>query len=192
VVTAGNETELIDLVRRIMAGDSPAEEELVRRYKVAISIIIARIVQNHSAREDVFQETFKKALEKIRRGNVREPERLSGFICAIARNLAIECVRNPRHSVKETDVTATKQISDSAPDPFEHLWRKEKAKMVRQVIKELKIERDRKLLFRYYIAEEDKDQICADLALTREQFNGIVFRALKRFKELYVKRAGGP
>lgn len=190
MVRAGNETELTDLVRRIMAGDAPAEEELVGRYKVAISIIIARIVQNHSAREDIFQETFKKALEKIRCGNVREPERLSGFICAIARNLAVEYVRNPRHSVKEADVTLTKQISDSAPDPFERLWHKEKAEMVRQVITELKVERDRELLFRYYIAEEDKDQICADLALTREQFNGVIFRALKRFKELYMKRAG--
>ncbi|HST23394.1 MAG TPA: sigma-70 family RNA polymerase sigma factor [Blastocatellia bacterium] len=173
-----------------MAGDALAEEELVHHYKVAVSIIIARIVQNHFSREDIFQETFKKALEKIRRGDVREPERLSGFVCAIARNLAIEYVRNPKHLVREADATTTRQISDSAPDPFEHFRRKEKAEIVRQVIKELKMERDRKLLFRYYIAEEDKDQICADLALTREQFNGVIFRALKRFKELYVKRVG--
>ncbi|MGA9768033.1 MAG: sigma-70 family RNA polymerase sigma factor [Blastocatellia bacterium] len=183
---------MTDLVRRIMAGAESAGEELVQRYKVAVSIIIARIVQSHSSRDDIFQETFKKTLEKIRRGDVREPERLSGFICAIARNLAIEHVRNPRQPTKQSDVAVTMQLSDSAPDQFEQLWRKEKAEMVRQVLKELKIKRDRELLFRYYIAEEDKDQICAELALTREQFNGVIFRALKRFKELYVKRAGEP
>jgi hypothetical protein len=48
------------------------------------------------------------------------------------------------------------------------------------------------MLFRYYIAEEDKDQICADFGLTRDQFNRVIFRALKRYKELYVKLVGKP
>lgn len=190
MVRVSNETELGDLVRRIMAGDAPAEEELVRRYKDGISIIIARIAQSPPVREDIFQETFKKALEKIRRGDVREPERLSGFICAIARNLAVDFARSARHSAKTSDTPDAEQLADSAPDQFEQLWRKEKADLARQVLNELKVKRDRELLYRYYIAEEDKDQICADLALTREQFNRVIFRALKRYKELYVKRVG--
>jgi hypothetical protein len=37
----------------------------------------------------LYQETFRIALEKIRRGDVREPEKLSGFMGGIARNLVI-------------------------------------------------------------------------------------------------------
>jgi RNA polymerase sigma-70 factor (ECF subfamily) len=190
VVRVSNEKELAELVKRIIDGEVRAEDELVRRYKDGVSIIISRIVQSDSVSQDVFQETFKKTLEKIRRGDVREPERLSGFICAIARNLAIDYVRKARQATKESDVGRIEEIPDAAPDQFEQLWRKERAKIVRQVISELKVKRDRELLFRYYIAEEDKDQICADLALKRDQFNGVIFRALKRYKELYVKLVG--
>ena len=43
-----------------------------------------------------------------------------------------------------------------------------------------------------YPYEEDKDQICADLGLTSHQFNSVIFRALKRYKELFIKRFGKP
>ena len=187
---ASNETELADLVRRIIAGDVRAEEEVVRRYRDGVSIIIRKIVQSQSITEDVFQETFKKALEKIRHGDVREPERLSGFICSMAKNLAIDYVRKERRATKETEIEKPDQIADPAPDQFEMLYRKERAAIVRQVIDEMKVKRDREVILRYYIAEEGKDQICADLGLTRGQFNGVIFRALKRFKELYEKLVG--
>lgn len=183
-------TQLGELVRRIVAGDAPAEEELVRRYKDGVSIIIGRVVQNGFVAEDISQETFKKALEKIRHGDVREPDRLSGFICSIARNLAIDYARKERKATKETEVGSSEQIPDPSLDQFEQLWRKQRAELVRQVINELKVKRDRELLFRYFIAEEDKDQVCAGLGLTRTQFNGVIHRALKRYKELYLKLVG--
>ncbi len=187
---ASNETELADLVRRIIVGDGRAEEELVRRYKDGVSIIIRKVVQNHFVTEDISQETFKKALEKIRHGDVREPERLSGFICSMARNLAIDYVRKERKASKETEIEKPELIPATAPDQFEQLYRKERAGIVRQVINELKVKRDREVILRYFIAEEDKDQICAELGLTRGQFNGVIFRALKRYKELYLKLVG--
>ena len=187
-----NETELADLVRRIIVGDVRAEEEVVRRYKDGVAIIIRRIVQSRSITEDLSQETFKKALEKIRHGDVREPERLSGFICSMAKNLALDYVRKEKKATKETGVEKPEQIPDPAPDQFDQLLRKERARIIRRVIDELKVKRDRELILRYFIAEQDKDQICAELGLTRGQFNGVIFRALKRYKELYLKLVGKP
>jgi RNA polymerase sigma-70 factor, ECF subfamily len=126
----------------------------------------------------------------MRRGDVREPERLSGFICGVARNLAIDHVRRVRKSTNQEDVGITEHVSDPTPDPYEQLWRKERARIVRGIINELRVKRDRDVILRYYIAEEDKEQICADLGLSREQFNGVIFRALKRYKELYEKLVG--
>jgi RNA polymerase sigma-70 factor (ECF subfamily) len=121
---------------------------------------------------------------------VREPDRLSGFICSIAKNLALDYARKERKATKESEIGSSEQIPDPSSDQFEQLWRKRKAGLVRQVVNELNVKRDRELIFRYFIAEEDKDQICADLGLTRAQFNGIIHRALKRFKELYLKLVG--
>jgi RNA polymerase sigma-70 factor (ECF subfamily) len=190
VVKAINETDWFEWVRRIIAGDAWAEEELVRRYKDGIAIIIGRIVRNESATEDLSQETFRIVLKKIGNGDVHEPERLSGFICGVARNVAIEYVRRMRRATNQEEIGNAEQIPDSRPDQFEQLWRKERAEIVRQAISELKVERDREVLSRYYIAEEDKEQICADLGLTSQQFNSVIFRALKRYKELYIKRFG--
>jgi RNA polymerase sigma-70 factor (ECF subfamily) len=192
VVEASNQTEWLEWVQRITTGDADAEAEMVHRYKNGIAIIIGRIVHNESATEDLSQETFRIALEKIRGGDVREPERLSGFICGVARNVAIEYVRRMQRATNQEEIDNAEQILDPQPDQFEQLWRKQRAGIVRQTINELKVERDREVLFRYYIAEEDKDQICADLGLTSQQFNSVIFRALKRYKELYIKRFGKP
>jgi RNA polymerase sigma-70 factor (ECF subfamily) len=192
VVKASDENYWHEWLRRIAAGDEYAEAELVRRYKDGIAIIIQRIVMNDSVAEDLSQETFRVVLEKIRRGDVREPEKLSGFICGVARNLAIDSARKIRRSANKQETVEADDIRDPQPDQFEQLWRKQRAEIVRQTIEELKSKRDREVLFRYYIAEDDKERICADLNLTSQQFNSVIFRALKRYKELYTKRFGDP
>ena len=182
-----SDTELADIVNRIMAGDSAAEEELILRYSHGVSVIIDRIVRSHSAAQDVSQETFRIALEKIRSGHVRQPERLSGFVCAVARNTAIDYVRRARKTLALGDGLNAEYIPDSAPSQLDEILNQERAAIVRRIISELKIKRDRDVLFRYFIAEEDKNKICTDLDLTRTQLNSVIFRASARFKELYAK-----
>ena len=190
VVKAGEGNDWHEWVRRVTGGDEGAEAELVRRYKDGIAIIIQRIVNNQSEAEDLSQETIRVVLEKVRKREVREPEKLSGFICGVARNLAIDSARKMRRAASQRDSSGAGLIRDPRPDQYEQLWRKEGAEMVRQTIDELKGERDREVLFRYYIAEEDKGRICGDLGLTSQQFNSVIFRALKLYKELYLKRFG--
>jgi RNA polymerase sigma-70 factor, ECF subfamily len=187
LVTNDNNMELGEIVSRIMAGDPEAEEELISRYSHGVSVIIDQIVRSASAAEDVSQETFRIALEKIRRGDVRQHERLSGFICGVARNAAIDYVRRARRTTNLEDVGNAEDIPDPAPNQLDEMMSREKALIVRRVIGELNRNRDSDLLFRYFIAEEDKDSICADLDLSRIQFNSVIFRARARFKELYAR-----
>jgi RNA polymerase sigma-70 factor, ECF subfamily len=91
-----------DLVSRIRAGDRRAEEELVGRYSRGVAIIIRHEVRQAAVAADLTQETLRIALEKIRRGDLREPEKLSGFICGLARNLAIG---HHRQSAREESLT---------------------------------------------------------------------------------------
>ena len=116
VVKRGNESDWDDWMWRITLGNADAEEELFRRYKDGIAIIIGRIVHNESATEDLSQETFRISLEKIRDGDVREPERLSGFICGVARNIAIDYVRRMRRLTNREETINAEQICDPQPD----------------------------------------------------------------------------
>jgi RNA polymerase sigma-70 factor (ECF subfamily) len=52
------------------------------------------------------------------------------------------------------------------------------------------VPRYRELLLRFYISEEPKEEICVDLGLTSEQFDGVLHRARKRCKAIYLKRKG--
>ncbi|MFL6277365.1 MAG: RNA polymerase sigma factor [Blastocatellia bacterium] len=192
LVRTNKDDAWLEWMQRVMAGDAAAETELVERYKDGIAIIIGRVVRNNAVTDDLSQESFRIVLEKIRRGEVRDPQRLSGFICAVAQNLAIDYVRRMRRAVNQEEIGEAEQIPDPQAGPFTALLQKERAAVVRQVLDELKVERDREVLFRYYIAEEDKEQICADLKLSSRQFNSVLFRALNRYRELYVKRCGEP
>jgi RNA polymerase sigma-70 factor (ECF subfamily) len=177
------------LVARIRNGDRGAEEELIARYSRGVTLILRRSASVSAAIEDLYQEVFLRAMEKIRGGEVRDPERLSGFICGLARNLAIDYFRR-RNSQAESLVASEHDIAvpDQSPSPLEQALQIEDARRIRQVLGELSSERDRQVLHRFYIDEEDKDRICMDLKLTSLQFNRVLHRARERFRELYESR----
>lgn len=178
--------DLVDLVRRIIKGDEQAEAELIQRYCRGMRVIIDQIIDDPSYAEDLAQETLIKALDKIRAGAVAEPERVSGYIRGIAKQMAWDHLKKSqvRQFISVDEVVLT---SDKNQDPLEELLRTEEANTVRRVIGKLSCERDRQILTRFYILGEDKESICADLRLDSTYFKGVKFRAVQRFGELYVR-----
>ena len=182
------EWEPEEIVRRIRAGDPGAENELVDRYRRGVAAILRRSGAEPAVAEDLSQETFALGLRKIREGEIRQPERLAGFLCSLARNLAIEHFR--RAGARRIAGSPDEDAASPAESPLEELLREERAAVVRSVLAELPSERDRQVLHRFYLAEEDKEKICKDLGLSSLHFNRVVFRARERFKDIYLKRTG--
>lgn len=174
-----------ELVRRIIAGDRQAEEELVHRYSRCVRMIIKTRVRNSADVEDLVQETFVTVLVKIRNGEVRKPEKLSGFILGIARYKSLEHIRPPAQKNKHIEIDQVTSLIHPDPNPFDHLSQKEEAELVQQVIDKLSEERDQQILLRFNIAGEEKKQFCYEWGLTEAHFNRVKSRALKRFKKLY-------
>ena len=169
------------IVQRIVDGDRTAEAELVARYARGIRLIISRASSDRSAIDDLCQDTFRITLEKVRRGEVRDPDRLSGFICSVARNLVVDHFRR----AARTADAAIPDTPDPAPDPLDRLLARERAKSARAVLDELGSERDRQILLRFYVAGDSKEDICADFGLSSLHFNRVLFRARERYRELY-------
>ena len=61
---------------------------------------------------------------------------------------------------------------------------------MRQVLAELGTERDREVLFRFYIAEQSSERICADLQLSAEHLYRVLHRARARYRKLFEQSAG--
>jgi RNA polymerase sigma-70 factor (ECF subfamily) len=70
----------------------------------------------------------------------------------------------------------------------DQLLRAEQRALVRQIVEELPVERDRELLRRYYLGQESKEVLQVDHGLTSLQFNRVLHRARKRFQELWEAR----
>jgi RNA polymerase sigma-70 factor, ECF subfamily len=182
---------IVDLVRRIISGDPAAEAELVERFSRALSFLLRRLTRDEAAAEDLYQETFRLVIEKVRRGELREPERLPGFVSSLARNLFLGSVRRGGRRQKwHGGSEAVETAPDPAPGQLTRLLAQERAAAVRGVLAELTNDRDRAILSRYYIAGEDKEDICRDLGLSDLHFNRVLFRARQRYKELFERRQG--
>lgn len=172
------------LVERIRAGDPAAETELVERYRHGLSYLLRKVTGDPAASEDVLQETFQVVLRRVRAGELREPDKLSGFVRQTAKNLAMR----ERHRSGRWKGAGEWEPDRGPADPEEgqlgRLLREEQARLVRRVLGELRNVRDRQILVRYYLAGHDKEEICRDLGLSSMNFNLVLFRARERFRKL--------
>lgn len=179
-----DELASVHLVDRIAAGDGVAEEELVALYSRGIHYLLRHLTRDATLSEDLHQETFRLVIEKIRRRDIRQPERLSSFIRGIARNLWIGEWRKRGRRPTEEAVESVLEPADPSPGVLSRAVQTEDRARVRDLLEELNSRRDREILFRFYIAEEPKESLCSALGLSSGQFNVVLFRARQRFRQL--------
>lgn len=180
-----------ELVERIRAGDRRAEAELVERFGRGVGLVLRRMLSDPAEVEDLTQEALYLALRKIRDGELREPRKLPGFLSGLARNLAIGQLRRQARHRDDKGSEAVERLEQRGPTPLGSLLARERATLARRMLAELRNPRDRQVLFRFYIAEEDKEVICEDLGLSSLHFNRVLHRARRRYRELYERNAPG-
>jgi len=172
------------LAQRIRAGDRSAETELVEAFSRGVRVILRHVARDPALVDDLHQETFRTGLERIRAGALRDESQPGPFLAGLARNLAIEHFRKAHRNVPE-DEAGLDRTPSRAPSATEQLEREEDARRVARVLEALPTERDRMVLRRFYLGQEDKDALCAELGVDRLQFNRILHRARERFRALW-------
>jgi RNA polymerase sigma-70 factor (ECF subfamily) len=103
------------LVARARRGDSAAFEGLVRRYfRTAYSIALA-IVNNGMDAEDVCQDAFVKALERL--DDCRKPDRFAAWLLQIVRNQARNLLNYRRvRAAKPLELVSAASSADPTRD----------------------------------------------------------------------------
>lgn len=86
------------LVKNYANGDSDAFDTLHARYQQKIYSYILFLVHDDEVADDLFQETFMKAIVTIRQGRYVESGRFSAWLTRIAHNLVIDKYRQDRNS----------------------------------------------------------------------------------------------
>ena len=137
--------------------------------------------------EDFSQDTFLTVIRKIRNGDLQQPESLGSFIVNTARFHTIEQLRKLGQRAVSEDLNQAEEVPDPAPNQLDELQASEQFYEIRTLVSELR-PRYRELLLRFYMNEEPKATICADLRLTSSQFDGVLHRARNRLRVLYLER----
>jgi len=86
-----------ELVALYAKGNNPAFDVLLNRYKNSVHAYIYYIVRDKDLTEDVFQETFVKAIVTIKQGRYTENGKFKAWIMRIAHNLIIDYFRQERN-----------------------------------------------------------------------------------------------
>ena len=86
-----------ELVKLYEAGDNNAFEILLLRYKSKAYTYIYLIVRNRELAEDIFQDTFIKAIATIQQGRYVESGKFLAWINRIAHNLIIDHFRREKN-----------------------------------------------------------------------------------------------
>ena len=85
------------LVKLYKKGNNQAFEVLLSRYKSKAYTYIYLIVRNKELTEDIFQDTFIKAIATIQQGRYVESGRFLAWINRIAHNLIIDYFRREKN-----------------------------------------------------------------------------------------------
>ena len=185
---AQEQRSAIALAERIAAGDSAAEQQLVERYSRPLLFMLKRRCGDPELANDLHQEVFSVVLQRLRAGTIKDPARLAGFIQSTGRNLLIGVIRRRqrRQTYADSDTIAI-AADEGGQDQFGEINADQVAENVRTMLEELGSERDRAILTRFYLQQEDKQSICSALELSDLHFNRVLYRAKKRFRELLQK-----
>ncbi len=168
------------LVHRIKGEDPGAMEELYRLFSRGVRFYLCRRLGSQEL-EDKVHDTFLIVVQAILRGELREPERLMGFVRTVVQRQVAACIeRNVQQRRDLQDLDEEGGVSDYGETPEEIVISRQRVEIMEAVLRELN-HRDREVLTRFYLLEQPQGRICAEMHLTETQFRLLKSRAKARF-----------
>ena len=181
VVKESSWSRLVDLVR---AGDAAGIEELYEVFSTGVRFFLWRQIGPQDL-DDKVHDVFLIITQSIQRGELREPDRLMGYVRTIVRRQVaayIELAVRSRRNHRSAELLMG-TLADRHPDPERTMIARQSHEVAMRVLNGLP-QRDREVLVRFYLHEQGAEQICRELNLTETQFRLIKSRAKARYGKL--------
>jgi RNA polymerase sigma factor (sigma-70 family) len=172
-----------ELVTRIQCGDQEALAELYRVFSKGIRFYLCRQLGSQDL-DDKVHDVFLIITQAIQKGELRQPERLMGYVRTIVRRqvaIHIDAAVQARRNQASLEVGTV--VRDRQPDPEHIAIERQNLDLAMRILRSIP-ERDREVLIRFYLKEQPQEQICEELRLSSTQFRLIKSRAKARFGTL--------
>ena len=142
------------LISLYVDGNNEAFDALLERHKDRVFVYITHSVKNPDMADDIFQETFVKAIMTIKQGRYVDTGHFPAWLTRIAHNLIIDSFRQARaENLQSTDdeeinILNRKELSDGTVE--DAIITEQIHADVRRLIKVLPDTQREVLLMRYY------------------------------------------
>lgn len=184
-----------ELVRAYAEGNNVAFDVLLKRHEVKIFNYILRIVKNEDVANDIFQDTFVKAITTIRQGRYVENGKFQAWISRIAHNLVIDHFRQEKAEnhqsvdVEELNLLNKKEFCEDTIEDL--LVSKQIREDVKSLIKFLPDLQREVLNMRYYLNMSFKEiaeatNVSINTALGRMRYAIINLRKIAAEKDIVL------
>jgi RNA polymerase sigma-70 factor (ECF subfamily) len=176
-----------ELVRRISRGDPEGMEQLYRVFSRGVRFYLCRQLGPQEL-EDRVHDTFLVVVQAIQRGELREPERLMGFVRTVVRRQVSAAIETAVHTRRDhADLESGFGVCDQRANPEEGAIERQEVEIMKRVLHSVS-PRDRDILTRFYLKGHSQERICEEMQLTETQFRLLKSRAKARFGELGRRR----
>jgi RNA polymerase sigma-70 factor (ECF subfamily) len=171
------------LARRVAAagagGDAQAEGELYRRLARRVRLFGLRHLRDAHAAADLAQQVLLTTLERLRAGEVREPEKIASFVLGMCRMTVLEIRRGTRRreELLEKWAPAYAGVTYEAPEPLVLDPDRLAGCLARLA------ERERSVVLLTFVADKAADEVGAELGLSAGNVRVIRHRAIARLRE---------
>ena len=120
----------------VQNGDPEAFASLLGRYQNRLYRYLLRWVHEPASAEDLFQQTWMRVIQNIRRFDAKR--NFDAWLFAVARNIAIDYLRRRRPASLEEplgdDFFLSDALATGAPGPLDQVLRSEKIESVRRAL----------------------------------------------------------
>ncbi|MDD2549832.1 MAG: sigma-70 family RNA polymerase sigma factor [Bacteroidales bacterium] len=143
-----------ELVKGFMSGSNEAIDTLIRRHRKRVFGYIILLTKNEEVAEDIFQDTFVKVIQSLRKGKYTENGRFISWVIRIAHNLTIDHFRRQKqlntisNESTPVDVFNSPRFSDKTVE--EHIVYDQILSDVRKLIDYLPDEQKEVVVLRHY------------------------------------------
>jgi RNA polymerase sigma factor (sigma-70 family) len=170
------------MVEKIEAGDKRAEDQFYRHFRPLVQIVLRQMTQDASLVEDMTQDTLLTVLLRVRGHGLKQPEKINSYVAQTARfSLRGWFRRKGNHRDSLTQLT---ELEAPGCDIEDALLTVERQELVKNIIGLMSVPRDKEMLERSYIHDQDKVCLCQQFDLPGVHFDRVMSRARLRFKRV--------
>ncbi len=174
---------------RLTQGDPEVQTHFTSHFGKMLTVKLRYRLRSKELVEDARQETFVRVLHVLRKkGGLQNPERLGAFVNAVCENVLLEFFR--ARSAQQQPLNGNDEPRSKFASAESEMISAERKAQIYKRLGELSSS-DQTILRRVFLDEADKEQICAELGISREYLRVRIHRVLRRFRNSLVVPSAG-